>query len=335
MRDLPAMGIRFWCGMHRLLSLLLLPLLSQAVHAGPEVTAKREGSQVIFRCDDREMFRYQAEPGPLPRPDIKEAFTRGGYLYPLYTPAGRPVSDDFPAKHIHHHGLWWAWTKTEFEDRKPDFWNMGDKKGRVEFVALDDVWQKDGAAGLKARHQFVDLLATPPKTALLETWEIRVTGDNSEKLPRYFIDLTSTQTCATSAPLKLPRYHYGGIGFRGHKSWDENKVPCEFLTSEGITDRIKGNESHAKWLWTGGPVEGATVGLTILCHPSNYRFPQPVRLNPTEPFVCFAPQQDGEMEIKPGTPYVSRYRLILSDAKPTVDEANAWWQEYAAPKKKP
>ena len=315
--------------MHRLLTLLLVPVWTQTAAAGPAVTAKREGTQVIFRAGEREMFRYQAEPGPLPRPDIKESFARGGYLYPLLTPSGKAIADDFPPKHIHHHGAWWSWTKTEFEGRHPDFWNMGDKKGRVEFVALDDVWEKDGAAGIKARHQFVDLLASPPKTALLETWEIRATTDESGKTPRYLIDFTTTQTCATDAPLKLPKYHYGGIGFRGSRLWDD-KVPCEFLTSEGITDRIKGNESHAKWLWTGGPIDGGTAGLTILCHPSNFRFPQPLRLNPTEPFVCFAPQQDGDMEIKPGTPYISRYRLVIADGKPALEQANAWWQEYAA-----
>src|SRR6476620_11010848 len=111
-------------------TLLLLPLLALSAAAGPAVTAKREGQQIIFRAGDKEMFRYQAEAGPLPRPDIKEAFTRGGYLSPLLTPSGKQISDDFPPKHIHHHGVWWAWTKTEFEGRHPDFWNMGDNKGR-------------------------------------------------------------------------------------------------------------------------------------------------------------------------------------------------------------
>jgi len=324
MRNLPAAGSRVRWSMIR--SLLFLALAC-AVSAGPAVTAKREGTQIIFRAGDREMFRYQAEPGPLPRPTIKEAYRRGGYLHPLLTPSGKLVSDDFPAKHIHHHGVWWAWTKTEFEGRTPDFWNMGYNKGRVEFVAVDDVWAKDGAAGFKARHQFVDLQAAPPKPALLETWEIRASTAGDEKSPRYVIDLTSTQTCAGDAPLKLPKYHYGGIGFRGHHTWDEG-TPCQFLTSEGITDRLKGNETRARWMWTGGPVDGAVAGLTMLCHPKNFRAPQPVRLNPTEPFVCFAPQQEGEMEIKPGTPYISRYRLIIADGKPEKETAEAWWKEY-------
>lgn len=324
MRVLLCGGFGIPCGMIRCLTFLLL---FTAALAGPSVTAKREGRQVVFRAGEREMFRYQAEPAPLPRPDIKEAFRRGGYLYPMLTPSGKLISDDFPPNHIHHHGVWWAWTKTEFEGRQPDFWNMGASKGRVEFVALDDVWEKDGAAGLKARHRFVDLLASPLKTALLETWEIRA-SIAGEKSLRYVLDLTSTQTCAGDAPLKLPKYHYGGLGFRGNRSWD-GAANCEFLTSEGITDRIKGNESRAQWIWAGGTVDGAVAGLTILCHPKNFRFPQPLRVHPDEPFVCFAPQQDGDMEIIPGAPYVSRYRLIIADGKPSVEEAGAWWKEFA------
>src|SRR5687768_8910240 len=82
--------------MKRFLPLLLLPLLVDSAIAGPAVTAKREGTQVVFRAGEKEMFRYQAEPAPLPRADIKEAFLRGGYLHPLYTPSGKLVSDDYP-----------------------------------------------------------------------------------------------------------------------------------------------------------------------------------------------------------------------------------------------
>ena len=328
-RGLPDRAGRVSCGMMRPLFLLTAVLTVRTVCAGPAVSAKRQGTQIIFRAGEREMFRYQAEPGPLPRPDIMEAFRRGGYLSPLLTPSGKLISDDFPPNHLHHHGVWWAWTKTEFEGRKPDFWNMGDNRGRVEFVAVDAVWEKEGAAGFTARHQFMDLLASPPKAALLETWDIRATAEDGPR-PRWVIDLTSTQTCAGTAPLKLPDYHYGGLGFRGHRTWDgaEN---ARFLTSSGITGRVAGNTSTARWLWTGGSVEGGIAGITILSHPDNFRAPQPLRIHPTEPFICFAPQQSGPMEIKPGTPYVSRYRLIAADGQPAAAEAEGWWEAYAKP----
>jgi Methane oxygenase PmoA len=297
------------------------------LQAGPEVTAKREGTQVVFRAGEKEMFRYHAEPAPLPRPDIKPEFQRGGYLFPLLTPSGKGIADDYPANHVHHHGLWWAWTKTKYAGTEPDFWNMGEKKGRVEFVALDKVWEKDGAAGLTARHRFVSLLSTPPVTVLDETWELKATAVDGER-PRFVLDFKTTQTCAGNEPLKLPKYHYGGLGFRGRGEWNgaEN---CLFLTSEGITDRVKVNTSTARWLWAGGTVDGATVGVTMLSHPENFRAPQPLRVHPSEPFICFAPQQAGEMEIKPGTPYVSRYRLVIADGVTKSEEAEAWWKEFA------
>lgn len=299
---------------------LLAPLLAEPV------SAKREGQQIIFTAGARELLRYQAEPGELPRPDIKEAFRRGGYLHPIFTPAGRLVTDDYPANHLHHHGVWSPWTKTEFEGRKPDFWNMGAGTGRVEFVAVEEVWSKDGRAGFKARHQFADLLAKPPKIALHETWEIAVSAVEGTPA-RTIIDLTSTQTCASDAPLKLPKYHYGGLGFRGNWAWN-GAAALRTLSSEGETDRTKINEQRGKWCWLGGLVDGQPAGVTILCAPANFRFPQPMRLHPGEPFFCFAPQQLGEMEIAPGSPYVSRYRFIVADGEPTREQADAWWQEW-------
>lgn len=305
-------------------------LIPDALGAEAAVSLKKEGKQLVFRSGEREILRYQAEPGELPRPNIKEEFRRGGYIHPIQTPEGRVVTDDYPADHLHHHGIWAPWTKTEFEGRKPDFWNMGAKTGRVEFVALDKTWEENGRAGFTARHAFVDLIANPAKVALNETWEVAVSA-SAEGVPRHIIDFTSTQTCATNEPLKLPKYHYGGLGFRGTGEWNR-ATALRALTSEGITDRKKINESRAKWCWIGGEVGGGTAGVTILCHPENYRYPQPIRLHPSEPFFCFAPQQLGEMAIEPGKPYVSRYRFIVTDGEPGSEQAEAWWTEWTAAK---
>lgn len=298
--------------------------VSLTLHAAEEVTASREGRQLVIRSGTREILRYQAEPGELPRPGIPESFIRGGYIQSIYTPSGRLVTDDFPADHMHHHGVWNPWTKTEFEGRHPDFWNMGQKTGKVEFLSLDQIWQKNGSAGFQAQHQFVDLTSSPPKTALIDTWQISVSLSEKSNI----IDFVSIQECATSSALKLPTYHYGGFGFRGHHDWIRLSN-FQMLSASGLTDRSKINQSREKWCWLGGKVKGETCGVTILCHPQNFRFPQPVRANPDQPFFCFAPQQLGEMEIVPKQKYISRYRLIVSDGVPELTEANAWWEAYA------
>ena len=298
-------------------------LVCHASVAGP-VTAVREGKQVVIRSGEKEILRYQTEAGELPREDIKKIFTRGGYIQSIRTPAGKLVTDDFPPNHVHHHGVWSPWTKTEFEGRQPDFWNMGDGKGRVEFVSLGETWAKDGKVGFKTNHRFVDMTATPEKVALLETWNVGVSAEEKA----YIIDIDITQTCASGSPLKLPEYHYGGLGFRGNRAWD-GAGNLKVVTASGLSDRNKVNTLKEPWCWIGGNVDGVPCGVTILCHPSNFRAPQPVRVHPTEPFFCYAPQQGGAMEIVPGKPYQARYRIIVADGEADPAALEKWAEDYA------
>ncbi len=314
-----------------LAQLALLPLGLSSVASAEPVIAKREDRQVVFRSGDRVLARYQAEPGDLPRPDIKEIFRRGGYLHSVRTLSGREITDDYPANHVHHHGMWMAWTKTVFEGREPDFWNMGQGLGRVEFVSLDGVRNDDaGAAELTTRHRYVDLIPQPPVTALNEVWNVSAHILATASRPAWALDLTATQTCAGNAPLQLPTYHYGGLGFRGNTAWD-GSGNLKLLTSEGVTDRVKANTSRVRWCWLGGDVDGATAGVAILSHPDNFRAPQPIRVHPSEPFFCYAPQQAGDMSIQPGETYTVRYRFVIADGEPTAKEIDAWWDEWVKP----
>lgn len=304
--------------------------VDEAVDNPATVSVDRLGSKLRIRRAARTILEYQAEPGELPRPDIKDAFRRGGYLHPVTTPNGTVITDDFPPNHVHHHGIWFPWTKTRFEDREPDFWNMGEGKGRVEFVKLDRFWSGSVHGGFVAEHKFVDLLAPGGKDVLKEKWTLRVYPGPEGANAAWMFDLESVQTCLTDEPLILPEYHYGGLGFRGH--WDWNGAERTFwLTSNGETDRVKGHATRANWCYVGGVTAGKRAGIAILGHPENFRAPQPMRIHPTEPFFCFAPQQLGEMRIEPGKPYISRYRFIVLDGAPSPERLEAFWRDYAEP----
>ena len=298
------------------------------------VSASRGSDKVNFHFTEpdqkpRAMFSYQAEPGAFPREDIKPAFRRGGYLHPIRTPSGKIVTDDFPANHVHHHGVWWAWTNTEFDGRKPDFWNMGDGKGRVEFVSLDETWSGPVHGGFRSKHRFIDLTSGAPVNAMDESWQVTAYASPTAA-SHWMFDLVSQQHCATANALKLPLYRYGGVGVRGNWAWN-GKGKAEFLTSEGETDRDKGNTTRGRWCYMGGQLDGVAAGLAILCHPENFRAPQPMRLHPSEPFFNFAPQQAGDMEIKPGETYLSRYRFVVLDGPPVKAELDRLWNDYAHP----
>ncbi len=273
---------------------------------------------------------YRMDKDDLPRAGIEPKFKRSGYIHPVLSPAGKIVTDDYPANHPHQHGIWSSWPKTGFQGRQPDFWNMGDKTGTVEFGEIDRTWSGPVQGGLMAWHRFVDLSSPSPVDALNETWELTVYNLSGTASPARMFDLVIRQTCATSDPLKLHEFLYGGIGVRGAAGWNGPGDAVHFLTSEGVTDRIKGNDTRARWCYIGGAFEGGDLaGVAILGHPENFRAPQPVRLHPDMPFFSFAPTQLGDFSIEPGQPYVARYRFIVTDGAPDRAMLDAFWNGYA------
>ncbi|MCY3022037.1 MAG: PmoA family protein [Planctomycetota bacterium] len=306
----------------------------KAAEAPATVEAVKDGGVVKITVDKKEVLHYQGEKTELPK-GYEPQYQRGGYIHPVFTPSGKLVTDDYPPNHKHHHGIWTPWTKTEFEGRHPDFWNMGAKTGTVEFVALDDTWSGGVFAGFKARHKQVDLSAKPePKTALNETWEVMVFRAGGKKYNVF--DLTVTQECAAASPLVLPLYHYGGTGIRGNRSWD-GKANCEYLTSEGVSradtkaTSPDGPPARARWCYMGGKVGGEACGIAMLDHPDNFRAPQPLRLHPTEPFIGYCASKLGDWKIEPGKPYVARYRFIVADGPPDKAELDRQWNDFAKP----
>jgi hypothetical protein len=317
----------------------ILPKLSPGEHRlctvnpgvlSAQATADLDAGKVTVSINGKKAFEYRGHETELPRPDIKPIFKRGGYIHPVYTPAGKVVTDDYPPNHLHHHGIWFPWTKTVFEGRDVDFWNMGEGKGKVDFLRFGEHWSGPIDSGFIAFHQFTDLTTGQSKAALNESWTV-----TAYAVPRadYFVfDLVSTQQCATASSLQLPKYYYGGLGFRGNFAWNGD-AKCFFLTSNRETNRVTGNETRGNWCHIGGRLNGDLAGIAILSHPENFRAPQPMRLHPKEPFFCFAPSQLGDWSIEPGKPYVSRYRFVVKDGPPNKEELDAMWAAYAKPPK--
>jgi hypothetical protein len=293
------------------------------------VRLARVQNRLNLEVAGRPVLSFVTEPLGLPSSDIKPIFLRGGYIHPVNTPSGRIVTDDYPSDHYHHHGIWFAWTKTEFEGGHPDFWNMGDGTGRVEFEAIDSTWSGPVHAGFKSRQRYVALTGSVPKTALNEQWDVRVYSVGKRGKAYFMFDIAATQQCATGSPLVLDEYRYGGMGVRGHRNW-KDKSKISFLTSEG-KNRLNGNATRARWCHVGGPVENQLVGIAVLDHPDNFRAPTPLRIHPDDPYFNYAPSQMGKFEIKPGDKFTLRYRFIIADGPPDPAELNRLWNDYANP----
>lgn len=263
-----------------------------------------------------------------PPAGVKELYSRGGYLHPLYTPGGVLVTGDYPEDHRHHHGIWSAWTRVEFNGHEVDFWNVQSGQGRVDLKRVQGTWQGPVHAGLEAMLAHVDLVDAPI-TALNERWLVRVYKTHEGRAPYFIFDLESTQTAATDSLFKLLEYRYGGFAIRGHEEW-RDVANAVFLTSEG-RDRLAGDDHKGRWCFIGGNVGKSPVGYAALGHPDNFRAPQKMRIHPTDPYMAFAPVKEGPFTIEPGTPYVTRLRFVSTDGAPDAALLDRLWDDYATP----
>jgi len=290
----------------------------------PKMACADDGKSLVFSSSDgKKILQYNY--GVVSTPGTDPVFDRSGFIHPVWTPQGKVLTNNSPANHLHHHGIWSAWTSSEFEGRKSNFWESKEKQGKVECVKVEQKFAGPVCAGFRARHRFINLNGPAgPRPVLEEVWDVRIYAVGTDPDAEYFIDLVSTQSCLTDAPLVIKEYRYGGIGFRGSKDW-EGKEGVSFLTSENKT-RIDGHATKAKWVVAAGKIDGTDATVAFLGHPSNFRAPQPLRIHPDEPFFNWAVPQGGDFSIEPGKPYASRYRFIVSRSMSGVlDEL---WQCY-------
>ena len=289
------------------------------------VSVADDGKRLLVEVGGRPVLQYNH--AVVRCPDQEQPyFDRSGFIHPVFSPSGQVVTDGMPPDHYHQHGIMFPWTNTTFEGRPVDFWNSKSQQGKVEHVKFTATAAGPVFASFTAVLAHVDLTAPGgPKTVLEETWRVRVYN----RTDGFLFDLHSSQTCAGESPLQINEYHYGAMAIRGARAWFEPGCG-DFLTSEGKT-RADGNHSRPRWCDIYGQEDGHTSGVTTLCHPDNFRFPQPVRLHPTKPYFCWSPMVLGPLAVEPGTPYVSQYRYYVHDDELDPQVAKHLWHDLADP----
>lgn len=258
-----------------------------------------------------------------PPADMEAVYARSGFIHPLYSPSGKVLTDDFPIGHAHQHGVFNAWTQTTVRHEVVDFWNQAKGSGNVKHVKLGNV--KDGS--FEADLQQYSL---KKGAAINEEWDVKVQDSGDP----YIIDIEIEQECATNNEIYLHPYHYGGFGFRGSSHWSsEDEADYEglmkILTGQGVTDIEASNHTRPGWVAVYGLIDGKDAGFVVMDHPSNFRYPQPVRVHPKMPYFVFSPVVEGSFIIGPGFSYESRYRIITFDGPPNRAKIEAWYKEFS------
>jgi hypothetical protein len=280
---------------------------------------------IEIRDADQTMLVYHK--ATVPQPEGKDpVYARSGFIHPLKSPSGGVVTSIHADDHVHHVGLWHAWVNTEHKDRHFDFWNLGDKTGKVRFVKTLSSFSQGESVGFSVQQEQVGMTSegTKEEVVLNEILTVQVQKRDGS----YLVDYDTEQTNVTDAPLNLPAYRYGGcIAYRAPYHW--NKENSNYLTSEG-KDRSNGHTTRGRWCAMFGPTDQGDATLAILCHPENRDAPQRMRVWPDgKVFFNYVPIQETGWALKPNEPSTMRYRVVISDGKANADRLNAFWNHYS------
>lgn len=305
-----------------------LDLASEPADTGSAgVVARQVDGYLDLQVGEHPVLRYNAA-HVTPPPGVDPKYGRSAHIHAARTPSGAIVTDEFPPDHLHQSGLFLAYTKTEFQGRTPNFWDLLGGTGRVRFQELEQLVSGPVYGELRVQHEHVDLSGPQETVALREEWSVRVWNVGGPPSGYWICDIASTARCAGESPLKIREYHYGGMALRGARSWGVDQG--RFVTSEG-KDRLAGNHSRPRWCDLSGPVGDQTAGITFMTHPDNFRYPEPLRIHPTMQYMVYTPAQLGDWEIAPGQTHRSRYRFVFHDHQLPVETAERLWHDFASP----
>ncbi len=309
-------------------------VMTDSLPISPTMDYDLNSKSLILKKNAKPVLQYNQS--AVPAPDgASPLYERSGFIHPLWSPNGHVLTRIQPPDHLHHVGIWNPWTKTTFQGRHVDFWNLGSGLGTVRFAGFVSKTHGPVFGGFQTRQEHVDFSAPGPDlVALNELWDVRVWNIDS---PMYLWDLQTTLSCATDSSINLEAYRYGGgIGFRATEAWTKDN--CSVLTSEGKT-RAHADGSRARWCLVQGEMpDGETAGILFMSFPENREFPEPMRVWPLDAnagrgdlFFEFCPIRHKNWRLLPGQNYRLKYRMLVFDGELSTEEAEQAWQDFAYP----
>jgi len=260
-------------------------------------------------------------------PSGAESKATSGFLHPIWSPNGAIVTDWGPKDHYHHRGIFFAFPNTRWSNLAPNFWDIS--MGRIRFESFERLELSPNKAVMVVYHLWDAKKDDEWVSIVREQWTITTYAPRNDEPDHLIFDLTMELVNVTDEPLKVEESRYGGLGYRGARSWlDRSKR--EVLTSEGKT-LVDADATDARWILQGGFVDGQWAGLTIMDHPSNFAFPNRLRVNPDCPYVGFCPMRKTSFVMRPKEPMRFCYRIIVHASKPTQQLLEQMWHEFQKP----
>jgi hypothetical protein len=286
----------FW-----LSTIFALPAFSQA----PFVWKDTGGGALALSERGKPALVYNY--GPQLRPGAPQERRRCCYIFPVYTPSGVSMLDDFPKDHWHHRGIFWAWPVVEVSGKQYDLWMTMTVKHRAGEAPVTH------ASATDARMEVRNYWEVDGKNIVRENLRLRVAP--AEGLAREFdVELTLE---ALGAPVTLrgsrePGKSYGGFSARFAAREDT------ILRADGETLSQDEDVTPRRWAELEGVYGGKKAVLRITPDSKDAGAPYQWCLRKYgfvgASFPGRTETADG-YTLEPGKPITLKFRVRVSDLK--------------------
>ena len=251
--------------------------------------------------DGKAVFFYQKEPKSL-----NGEYICNNYIHPLYALNGDTITEEFPADHPYHRGIFWSWHQLYIDTASlGDDWIMQDVTHEVTGIYT----------GTKQAKAILDL-EVAWRSALLENGKVFM----KEKTNITVHPLTTGVRAIDfeiSLQALIPGISLGGSddakGYGGLCARIKLPDDLVFTSTGGAMEPQTLQVSAGPWMdfsgSFGSPEE--ISGLTICCHPSTPNYPAPWILRPKTSMQNIVFPGRDRVKIATDQPTILRYRLIV------------------------
>ncbi|MFT4691500.1 MAG: hypothetical protein ACI9OD_003725 [Limisphaerales bacterium] len=282
-------------------------------NSGGGIRVSRDGAPILV---------YQLDP------KAKQGeFARANYIHPLYDLHGRVLTEDFPADHLHHRGVFWSWHQLLLNGKSlADPWACKDISWSAPKIG------GDGSTTLNLEVAR-DWLVPNPERPSEQLPVVKMTVSVEVPRPtdsRRIIDvelkmraLVEGISIGGSADVK----GYGGFSPRIKLSED-----VKFTGQTGPVKPHKTAVEGGAWMNVSQTLDGKSVGFAMLVHPSHPQFPLKWILRSKRSMQN--PQWPGNQPVAISTTEdtVLRYRMVVHDGTLTPGAIDKIWKSFAKKK---
>lgn len=290
------------------LTLVILSVIAVSLAATPPVVTFQKAEGRVDVAIGGKPFTSYYHANDLPRP----------FFHPLRAADGRvmtrayPMDQNAPGEegdrdHPHHRSCWF----THGDVNGVDYWSEGAKRqGKIVVTNLDKL--QNGPVGILATTAaWID---DTGHKVLDQKEEVRIKGDDKRRIMDFTITLTPTDKDVTFGDTKE-----GSFSVRLATPLKETNGGV-IINSEGATGMKGCWGKKAKWVDYSGTLAGSKVGLTMMDHPGNLRYPttwhvRDYGLFAANPFGLHDflndPKVNASYTVKVGQQLVFRYRILI------------------------